>query len=130
MGETASDRQYKDITDFLFVCAMSLTTFEGMIDADPERFEAFRVAVVNAVKSPYGDNLIVLDNYLLGDVSYRRFFILLLEELDRVLEAIPIEVTVPYAEHFTLITSYLLDKLSNMVADCHCFCGSKGRFVD
>ena len=68
--------------------------------------------------------------YITTDVRYRRFFIHLQEELDHVLEVIPIEVTVPFAENFTLITCYLLDKLSNMVADCHCFCGSKGRFVD
>lgn len=127
MGETASDRQYKDITDFMFV--LSISKF-GLEEEDPKRFDEFRAAVVNAVKSPYGDNLPVLGEYLLGEVQYRRFFIVMQEELFHVLEAIPIEVTVPYAEHFTLITCYLLGKLSNMVADCHCFCGSKGRFVD
>ena len=127
---SAREKQFRDITDFLFISVMSTTSFDGMIDEDPERFEEFRAALVNAVKNPYNDHLTALDHYLLGDVRYRRFFIQMQEDLDHVLETIPIEVTVPFAENFTLITCYLLDKLSNMVADCHCFVGSKGRFVD
>lgn len=127
---SARDKLYRDITDFLFISVMSDTSFDDMIDEDPERFEDFRLTFVNAVKNPYNDHLTALDHYLLGDVRYRRFFIQMQEDLDHVLETIPMEVTVPFADNFTLITCYLLDKLSNMVADCHCFCGSKGRFVD
>lgn len=127
---SARDKLYRDIVDFLFISVMSGTSFDDMIDEDSECFEEFRAAIVNAVKNPYNDNLTALDHYLLGDVRYRRFFIHMQEDLDHVLETIPIEVTVPFADNFTLITCYLLDKLSNMVADCHCFVGSKGRFVD
>lgn len=127
---SACDKLYRDIVDFLFISVMSGTSFDDMIDEDPERFEDFRLAFVNAVKNPYNDHLTALDYYLLGDVRYRRFFIHLYEDLDHVLETIPIEVTVPFRPHFDEVTCYLLDKLSNMVADCHCFGGSKGRFVD
>ena len=127
---SARNKLYRDIVDFLSISVMSGTSFDDMIDEDPERFEDFRLAFVNAVKNPYNDHLTALDHYLLGDVRYRRFFIQMQEDLDHVLETIPIEVTVPFAENFTLVMCYLLDKLSNMVADCHCFVGSKGRFVD
>ena len=91
---SARDKLYRDIVDFLFISVMSGTSFDDMIDEDPERFEEFRVAIVNAVKNPYNDHLTALDHYLLGDVRYRRFFIQMQEDLDHVLEIIPIEVTV------------------------------------
>lgn len=123
-------KQYSDIVDYLFKYAILVGPFDDMIEEDPERFERFQKAVVSAAEQPVLHTLALLRVFLLSDVRYRRFFIVMQHDLERVLESIPLTVTVPIREHFNEITCHLLGWLSDMAADCHCFVGSEGRFVD
>lgn len=123
-------KQYSDIVDYLFKYAILVGSFDDMIEEDPERFERFQKAVVSATEQPVLHTLAPLRSFLLPDVRYRRFFIVMQRDLERVLESIPMTFTVPFREHFDEITCHLLSWLSDMAADCHCFVGSKGRFVD
>lgn len=129
-AEAAREKHYREIIDYLFVYAMATDCFDDLINEDPNLFETFRKALVDATKDPNFINEATLDYYFLGDVRYRRFFIFLQDNLIHILESLPIPITEPFVENFNHVSSYLLDKLSNMVADCHCFVGSKRRFVD
>ena len=123
-------KQYSDIVDYLFKYALLTGPFDDLIEEDPEHFERFQRAVVDATEQPVLHTLSSLHPFLLADVRYRRFFIVMYYDLERVLESIPLTVTVPLCEHFKEIMCHLLGWLSDMVADCHCFVGSEGRFVD
>lgn len=123
-------KQYSDIVDYLFKYVLLIGPFDGLIEEDPERFERFQRAVVDATEQPVPHTLSSLRPFLLADVRYHRFFIVMYYNLEEVLESIPLTVTVPFREHFKEIMCHLLNWLSDMVADCHCFVGSKGRFVD